>query len=109
MSGESWKEFSIQHKYAELPEEPRYIKKKKKKVHIKADHKHHYADIIFKPSKPSTLPYNYIGKYCTICGRIGDIELGGHLTNPDLPTVTLDNTSIWTAKYINLEDINHNG
>ena len=43
----SSKEFKIQRKYKELPEQPRY-KKKKKKVSVKrSNHKHIYHECLF--------------------------------------------------------------
>lgn len=80
MAGESWKEFSLQHKYAELPEEPRYIKKKKKKSVKKSDHKHQYADCIFDPEMTlGGKRWYYAGRYCTICGRIDNAYIGGNI------------------------------
>lgn len=81
MSGESWKEFSLQHKYAEIPEEPRYIKKKKKKTVKKSTHKHQYADCMFDygTTRADGTPWYTAGRYCVICGRIGDIHIGGNL------------------------------
>ena len=101
----SYKEMVIEHKYKELPEEPKY-KKKKKKIHIRSDHKHRYASAIFdcglyKTIKGKKEPYYYVGTYCVLCGRIESINIGGNITNPNLPVFKAD----WTAKRINLEDI----
>lgn len=75
----TWKEDSLNHKYAEVPEEPRYKKKKKNARPKKADHRHEYRNckIVYK------LPDNWyvredkdrwtskIVSYCPICGKIG--------------------------------------
>lgn len=103
-----WKESAIKHKYAELPEKPRYKKKKKPKRVVRSDHKHRYACGIFNSSNyiyfhgkkyPS---YNII-TYCTICGRIDDVEMRKHIPNPSLPI--FKEVDAWTTKNINLEDI----
>lgn len=77
MSGESWKEFAIQHKYAEIPEEPRYVKKKKPKRVVRSDHKHNYVSCYFNSNitvyrDKKRIPVYGCGMYCSICGRIGD-------------------------------------
>ena len=102
----NWKESALKHKYAELPEEPRY-KKKKKKKRIRSDHKHHYACGIFNSNGyvyfhgKKHPEYNII-TYCTICGRIDNVEMRKHIPNPNLPIFR--EVDIWT-KNINLEDI----
>ena len=99
-----WKESAIRHKYAELPEEPRY----KKKKCIRSDHKHHYACGIFNSSvytyfRGKKYPSYNIITYCTICGRINDVEMREHIPNPNLPI--FKEVDVWTVKNINLEDI----
>ena len=103
-----WKESTILYKYAELPEEPRYKKKKKKKPHIKSKHKHRYASALLDCgqhiySHGVKEPRYYIVEYCTICGRIGDVILGGNVSNPNLPVYKVDFEDLF-AKSINLED-----
>lgn len=106
MSGESWKEFTLQHKYAELPEEPKYVKKKKKQTVKRSKHKHQYADCIIDYGFTLKHPYYNAGRYCTICGRIGDISIGGPIMiTGDKPVFKLNDCR---DKYVNLEDINEN-
>lgn len=106
----SYKEDTIRYKYTELPEKPRY-KKKKKKIHIKADHKHRYANAILDCGSYRYInglkePRYYIIEYCSICGRINDVVCGGNLSNPNLPIFKVKFEDLF-AKKINLEDINH--
>lgn len=106
MSGESQKEFKIQYKYAELPDEPRYKKKKKKKVIKKANHKHQYAECIFDPDMPlGNKRWYYAGRYCTICGRIENMSIGGNIE-------LTDDKPIFKAglfdKYVTLQGTNEN-
>lgn len=108
MSGESWKEFTIQHKYAELPDEPRYKKKKKKVPHIKSKHKHCYASALFDCGHYTYFhgvkkPSYYIVEYCTVCGRINDVISNNKIINPNLPVFKVKFEDLF-AKRINLED-----
>ena len=80
MSGESWKEFTLQYKYAEIPEESRYVKKKKKKIVKKSNHKHQYAECIFDSGIPLG---KWEGRYCTICGRIENMTIGHNIQLTD--------------------------
>ena len=86
----SSKEFKIQRKYKELPEQPRY-KKKKKKISVKrSNHKHIYNECLFSFCFFGE-PYMGAGTYCTICGRIGDIDVASKvITNNDLPIFNID-------------------
>lgn len=109
MSGESWKEFAIQHKYAELPDEPRYKKKKKKKSIKRSNHKHRYASAIldcgqYQYYQGVKEPRYYVVEYCSICGRINEVILGGNIRNPNLPVFKVEFKDLF-AKRINLEDI----
>ena len=101
MAGESWKEFTLQYKYAELPDEPRYKKKKKKKIIKKSNHKHQYAECIFDPN--TTLggeKWYYGGRYCTICGRIDNMYIGGNIQlTDDKPIFKVNNI---LDKYVQL-------
>jgi len=102
-----WKESALQYKYAELPETPRYKKKKKKLSVRRSDHKHRYACSIFDCGdytyyKKIKRPYYYIGTYCVICGRINNMEADRTNSNYNLPIFKIDDIF---AKSINLEDI----
>lgn len=61
------------------PEEMRYKKKKQNKGTPRSNHKHTYAPChLFRFNKytldgKERLVYSGIYKYCTICGRIGDM------------------------------------
>lgn len=87
----SSKEFKIQRKYKELPEQPRY-KKKKKKVSVKrSNHKHIYHECLFSFNNFFGEDYMGAGTYCPICGRIGDINIASKvITNDDLPIFIID-------------------
>lgn len=102
MSGESQKEFKIQYKYAEIPNEPRYIKKKKKKVIKRSNHKHHYEDCFFDPGVTlGNKKWYYKGRYCTICGHIGDMYIGGNIQlTTDEPVFKINDV---LDKYVTLE------
>lgn len=102
-----WKESALRHKYAELPETPRYKKKKRKTFVRRSDHKHRYACAVFDYGdyiyyKKTKHPYYYIGTYCTICGRIDNMEADRTNSNYSLPIFKIDDIF---AKSINLEDI----
>lgn len=75
----TWKEDSLNHKYAAIPEEPpRHKKKKKKKAPKKADHKHEYKNCIIRTRYPDnwTLGLGHeewtsvFASYCSICGKL---------------------------------------
>lgn len=61
---------------------PKYKKKSKKKGQPRADHKHEYKTVLllneyenrYFPDKPTL--YELPKKVCTICGRIGDTDMG---------------------------------
>lgn len=58
----------------DIQEVPRHQKKKESntsKSRAKSDHKHLYCDCLFitEEGKP------YKGKYCTVCGKVHDVEL----------------------------------
>lgn len=72
-------EDSLRHKYTPLPEEP-HFKKKRKKRHIRSDHKHEYETVcvddhsyIHRHGK--RYRYLHLVKRCTTCGRIGDVQV----------------------------------
>lgn len=82
--GYDWKEESLRHKYAELPEEgAKYKKKAKKKNPKKANHKHTYKNcfIKYKTQKDQYFcgdklwnagdEIESLVSYCPVCGKIG--------------------------------------
>ena len=93
MSGESQKELMLKAKYAELPSEPKYKKKKTKKKIKRADHKHMYVPCYFDYKictyKDHKKIRSYaVGTYCFICGRIGNYSWSNipiEEANPDWP------------------------
>lgn len=68
----------VDYKYAEIPETPKYRKKKAKKTPKKADHKHQYQNVIIEYTYPRNYPVSRLaGKpayalesYCKICGKL---------------------------------------
>ena len=50
---------------------PKYKKKSNKKTVSKSKHKHIYKDCLLKEDRTNSL---LLSKYCTICGKVGDIE-----------------------------------
>lgn len=77
----TWKEDSLNHKYAVIPEEPpKHKKKKKKKAPKKADHKHEYKNCVIATRYPDnwTLGLGHEGwtsvfaSYCTVCGKLSE-------------------------------------
>lgn len=80
-----WKEEAIKYKYAPLPEEAAYVKKKKKLRVKRSDHKHIYAKCLFAttwPGQRRKVGFSE-GTYCTICGRIGDRYITTTLVSDD--------------------------
>lgn len=106
-----WKESKLRYKYTELPDEPRYKKKKSKKRVIKSNHKHHYENCLFKTNIYSyvsgkKVPYMYGGVYCTICGKIGNITIGSKkVVNENLPIFDISDKGFF-AKEIDLSGAN---
>ncbi len=99
-----YKQWVNEYKYAEIPEEPRYRKKKKPMKIKRSDHKHVYEPCLFKVKKWDNLnvkPF-YGGSYCIICGRIKDFTIGSEIiTNYSAPTFEIEDMS---AKYVDLGD-----
>lgn len=68
----------VDYKYAEIPETPKYRKKKAKKTPKKADHKHQYQNVIIEYTYPRNYPVSRLaGKpayalesYCKVCGKL---------------------------------------
>lgn len=84
-------EDSLRHKYDPLPDEPRY-KKKRKKRHIRSDHKHEYEDVCIDAhsyliTRGARRPYYYFGKRCKICGRLYESRTRSDVHEPpdDMP------------------------
>lgn len=76
----TWKEESLNYKYAAVPEEPpRYKKKKKKKRPKKADHRHEYKNCVIRYKIPDNWTIGRtddgwtrtFASYCPICGKLG--------------------------------------
>lgn len=106
MSSE-YKELVNQYKYAEIPEEPRYKKKKKPAAIKRSNHKHVYKPCLFKYTNWNNLKIKdtYGGEYCIICGRIKDhirgFTIGGNIINDNIPTFNIDDIF---QKYVDLGD-----
>lgn len=89
-------EDSLRHKYAPLPEEPRF-KKKRKKVHVRSDHKHEYEKVCIDAhstvvTRRGKFPCYHMGMRCKVCGRLRSTSLwvfeGGIPT--DMPLYEVD-------------------
>jgi len=88
----SRKELTLQYKYADISDEVKYTKKKKKKSIKKANHKHKYEPCLFNLGH--SFGYNdlhlYPGAYCPICGKIEDIRFINIYSNTDgLPVFSI--------------------
>ena len=73
-----WKKEKVKYKYTPLPEDPKYKKKKNKKIVKKSDHKHIYKPCYFKSQEYISFTgkhkfHLWKGTYCCICGRINDM------------------------------------
>lgn len=73
-------EDSLRHKYAPLPEEPRFRRKKAKKKAVHSDHKHEYEKVCIDAhsryiTRDGEFPAYHIGIRCKVCGRLQDIKL----------------------------------
>lgn len=89
-----WKEEKLKYKYAELPEEPKYVKKKKKVSVKKSNHKHIYEPCLLKYNKDM-----YGATYCIKCGRIDDIFFRANvITNDKIPTFDVTERGLFTKK-----------
>lgn len=72
-------EDSLRHKYAPLPEEPRF-KKKRKKVHVRSDHKHEYEEVCIDTHSVVVTRRGKFSRYhrgtrCKVCGRLRNVRL----------------------------------
>lgn len=81
-----WKEDSLRHKYDPLPEEPRF-KKKRKKHHVRSDHKHEYEKVCIDAhteaiTREGRMPMYHIGIRCKVCGRLKDLKWWQHEKEP---------------------------
>lgn len=72
-----WKEDSLRHKYAPLPEDAPRHHKKSKKVHIRSDHRHQYENVAIDTGNVlicggRKCPYVVVTRRCKVCGRLGE-------------------------------------
>ena len=77
---------SIRYKYDPLPEEPRY-KKRRKKAHVRSDHKHDYEQVCVDThsetvTREGRFPSYCIAVRCRICGRLKDVKLWQSIRKP---------------------------
>lgn len=105
----STKEYKLEYKYAELPEEPvKYRKKKKKKAPKKSDHKHHYVPCMYDTGCYITrnglsFPHIHHGTYCDICGRIGNLYFNfgeDDVDDSTLPVFEINDP--WKTRFVDL-------
>ena len=75
-----WGDDVLRHKYDPLPEDAPRHKKKAKKPHVKADHRHEYETVAIDAHafvltrSHERFPYLYVGERCKVCGRLADIR-----------------------------------
>lgn len=79
---------AVRHKYHPLPEDGPKHKKKAKKTHTRADHKHEYEEVcvdahahIYRRSEGRIHVY-FLGTRCKVCGRLYNLKLGSRITEP---------------------------
>ena len=92
-------EDSLRYKYTPLPDEPRF-KKKRKKVHMRSDHKHVYENVAINVTGYKR-PHIYIGKRCKLCGRLADYHSEPRLFEPpeSMPLYEVDDFPVlWEMK-----------
>lgn len=70
---------SLRHKYAPIPDEPRY-KKRAKKVHVRSDHKHLYEEVCVDSHSEvfehgARCPAYHVAMRCVVCGRLQDLRM----------------------------------
>lgn len=100
-------EDSLRHKYAPLPEEPRF-RKKRKKVHVRSDHKHEYETVCvddhsFVRRRGERYRLLHLVKRCKVCGRIGDCREMPYMSEPPdgMPLYDVPNwLYLWTEKVL---------
>lgn len=81
-----WHEDALRHKYDPLPDEPRF-KKKRKKFHVRSDHKHDYEQVCIDThsetvTREGRFPSYCIAVRCRICGRLKDVKLWQSIRKP---------------------------
>ena len=69
-----WKVESLRHKYDPLPEDAPRHKKKRRKKHVRSDHKHEYEDVVIECHSHCIIrgkkhPTLFKTKRCKICGK----------------------------------------
>lgn len=86
-----WHEDALRHKYDPLPEEPRF-KKKRRKVHVRSDHKHEYEEVCVDAhsevvTRKGRFPTYHLVERCKVCGRIRDMRFWRYDPEPpkDMP------------------------
>lgn len=91
-----WHEDVLRHKYDPLPEEPRF-KKKRKKRHVKSDHRHEYEQVCIDAhsisyTRDGTFAMYHLGLRCRACGKLGSVRCWQWKGEPpsDLPMYEID-------------------
>jgi len=100
-------EDSLRHKYAPLPDEPRFKSKKPKKKHARSDHKHDYEMVCidtgsFIHRRGERVPFFHVGKRCKLCGRLHNPEIDFKIHEPpeDMPLYKVDFIDFITMKVL---------
>ena len=108
----TWKEDSLKHKYAVIPEEPlRHKKKKKKNRPKKANHKHEYKNCVIKYKFPDNWAIGRtedgwtttFASYCPVCGKIGWTQKDNVLAKL-CPHIYISHFSVWTSSRASEEE-----
>ena len=104
-------EDSLRHKYAPLPDEPQFKKKKPKKPRVRSNHKHVYETVcvddhsrMYRDGRK--IPYMNFVKRCKVCGRIGDVKIkaGVHEPPGDMSFYVVPSWMyLWTEKTLSEE------
>lgn len=99
-------EDSLRHKYAPLPDEPRF-KKRRRKRHVRSDHKHEYETVCIDAheevvTREGRFPYFHVGTRCKICGRLQDVRTWPTVEVPDgMPLYEVDDFfELWKMKFL---------
>ena len=87
-----WEDDAIHHKYDPLPDEPRFRGKRKRKRHVRSDHKHDYERVCIDAhtathTRDGVFPSFHIGVRCKVCGRLHNIKFWQFMREPpsDMP------------------------
>lgn len=96
-----WKQESINRKYAPIPEDAPYHRKRAKKKNVRSNHKHEYEQVCIDSHTyvcrhGAEVKCYYLATRCKVCGRVGDVKVSHELHEPP-DGMPLYDVPFWSA------------